>query len=89
MDLGPTLKERLVLQEQRKEQSPSQDPDWLDFDKVADKFDKIDHLIDLHGHIVGMGLSPDHRFVSRFRLLWIHAHMETFQVPLREQQILA
>ncbi|ENN77344.1 F-box/WD repeat-containing protein 5 isoform X2 [Dendroctonus ponderosae] len=67
MDLGPTLKERLVLQEQRKEQlrsaSPSQDPDWLDFDKVADKFDKIDHLIDLHGHIVGMGLSPDHRYL--------------------------
>ncbi|XP_066142141.1 F-box/WD repeat-containing protein 5 [Euwallacea fornicatus] len=67
MDPGPTLKERLILQEQRKEQlrssSPSQDPDWLDFDKVADKFDKVDHLIDLHGHIVGMGLSPDHRYL--------------------------
>ncbi|XP_050306977.1 F-box/WD repeat-containing protein 5 [Anthonomus grandis grandis] len=67
MDLGPSLKERLILQEQRKEQkrsaSPSQDPDWLDFDKVADKFDKVDHLIDLHGHIVGMGLSPDHRYL--------------------------
>ena len=53
------------MQEQRKEQmrsaSPPSDPDWLDFDKVADKFDKVDHLIDLHGHIVGMGLSPDHR----------------------------
>ncbi|KAL1491654.1 hypothetical protein ABEB36_012218 [Hypothenemus hampei] len=67
MDPGPTLKERLILQEQRKEQmrsaSPSKDPDWLDFEKVADKFDKIDHLIDLHGHIVGMGLSPDHRYL--------------------------
>ncbi|KZC13589.1 F-box/WD repeat-containing protein 5 [Dufourea novaeangliae] len=28
-----------------------------------DKFDKIDHVIDLHGHIVGMGLSPDHRYL--------------------------
>lgn len=67
MDPGPSLKERLILQEQRKEQmrsgSPSQDPDWLDFEKVADKFDKVDHLIDLHGHIVGMGLSPDHRYL--------------------------
>ncbi|CAG9767627.1 unnamed protein product [Ceutorhynchus assimilis] len=67
LDPGPSLKERLILHEQRKEQmrsaSPSQDPDWLDFEKVANKFDKIDHLIDLHGHIVGMGLSPDHRYL--------------------------
>ncbi|KAJ8934935.1 hypothetical protein NQ314_013094 [Rhamnusium bicolor] len=67
MDPGPTLKERLILFEQRKEQmrsgSPPPDPDWLDFEQVADKFNKVDHLIDLHGHIVGMGLSPDHRFL--------------------------
>lgn len=65
MDPGPSLKERLILFEQRKEQlrsgSPSQDADWEDYDKVADKFDKVDHLIDLHGHIVGMALSPDQR----------------------------
>lgn len=65
LDPGPSLRERLVLHEQRKEKlrstSPPLDPDWLDFDAVADKFDKIDHLIDLHGHIIGMGLSPDHR----------------------------
>lgn len=24
-------------------------------------FDALDHVIDVHGHIVGMGLSPDHR----------------------------
>ncbi|XP_056644691.1 F-box/WD repeat-containing protein 5 [Diorhabda carinulata] len=63
MELGPTLQERLILFEQRKEQSPPPDPDWLDFDKVADKFDQVDHLIDLHGHIVGMGLSPDQRYL--------------------------
>lgn len=39
------------------------EPNWLDYNAVADKFDKIDHLIDLHGHIIGMGLSPDHRFL--------------------------
>ncbi|CAH1113862.1 unnamed protein product, partial [Psylliodes chrysocephalus] len=63
MDPGPSLKERLILFEQRKEQSPPPDPDWLNFDQVADKFDKVDHLIDLHGHIVGMGLSPDQRYL--------------------------
>ncbi|CAG9839162.1 unnamed protein product [Diabrotica balteata] len=63
MELGLSLKERLILFEQRKEQSPPPDPDWLDFDQVADKFDKVDHLIDLHGHIVGMGLSPDQRYL--------------------------
>uniref|UniRef100_A0A6P7H3C8 F-box/WD repeat-containing protein 5 n=1 Tax=Diabrotica virgifera virgifera TaxID=50390 RepID=A0A6P7H3C8_DIAVI len=63
MELGLSLKERLILFAQRKEQSPPPDPDWLDFDQVADKFDKVDHLIDLHGHIVGMGLSPDQRYL--------------------------
>ncbi|KAG8141908.1 hypothetical protein E2320_006570 [Naja naja] len=26
-------------------------------------FDSLDHVIDIHGHIVGMGLSPDHRYL--------------------------
>nr|XP_015222130.1 PREDICTED: F-box/WD repeat-containing protein 5 [Lepisosteus oculatus] len=26
-------------------------------------FDSLDHLIDIHGHIIGMGLSPDHRYL--------------------------
>ncbi|XP_071447226.1 F-box/WD repeat-containing protein 5 isoform X2 [Hetaerina americana] len=42
---------------------PQQDPNWLDFDSVAHRFDTVDHLIDLHGHIIGMGLSPDHRYL--------------------------
>lgn len=37
------------------------DPDWLNYDSVSDRFDKVDKLIDLHGHIIGMALSPDHR----------------------------
>lgn len=39
------------------------DPDWLDYESVASRFDKVDKLIDLHGHIIGMGLSPDHRYL--------------------------
>ncbi len=27
-------------------------------------FDSLDHVIDIHGHIIGMGLSPDHRQVK-------------------------
>ncbi|KAJ3655731.1 hypothetical protein Zmor_014850 [Zophobas morio] len=67
LDPGPSLKERLILRERKKEllrqSSPPPDPNWLDFESVADRFDKIDHVIDLHGHIVGMGLSPDHRYL--------------------------
>lgn len=67
LDPGPSLKERIILQERKKEQqrssSPPPEPNWLDFDAVSDKFDKIDHLIDVHGHIIGMGLSPDHRYL--------------------------
>lgn len=65
LDPGPSLRERLAIQEKKKEllkDNPALEPNWLDFDAVADKFDKIDHLIDLHGHIIGMGLSPDHRY---------------------------
>lgn len=28
-------------------------------------FDSLDHVIDIHGHIIGMGLSPDHRSIKR------------------------
>ncbi|XP_044268682.1 F-box/WD repeat-containing protein 5 [Tribolium madens] len=67
LDPGPSLKERIILRERKRELlksgSPPPEPNWLDFDSVADKFDKVDHVIDLHGHIVGMGLSPDHRYL--------------------------
>lgn len=64
MDPGPSLRERIAQRERERERqnTPSME-DWLNYESVADKFDKIDHLIDLHGHIIGMGLSPDHRSV--------------------------
>lgn len=42
---------------------PRADPDWLNFDSVSSRFDGIDALIDLEGHIIGLGLSPDNRFL--------------------------
>uniref|UniRef100_A0A3P8Y7N0 F-box domain-containing protein n=1 Tax=Esox lucius TaxID=8010 RepID=A0A3P8Y7N0_ESOLU len=33
-------------------------------ERSADEFfDSLDHVIDIHGHIIGMGLSPDHRYL--------------------------
>ena len=61
LDPGPSLKERLERREREREGSPRPEPNWQDYDSVSDRFDKVDHLIDLHGHIIGMGLSPDHR----------------------------
>lgn len=65
MDPGPTLAERIAERQRQNAPGspPRPEPNWLDFDSVANKFDKVDHLIDLHGHIIGMGLSPDHRYL--------------------------
>ena len=71
LDPGPSLRERLAEREREKEREkqnaglPRPEPNWLVYEEVADKFDKVDHLIDLHGHIIGMGLSPDHRYVIK------------------------
>ena len=68
LDPGPSLQERLAQRHREREMQNNgsfrPEPNWLDYKSVADKFDKIDHLIDLHGHIIGMGLSPDHRSVN-------------------------
>lgn len=65
MNPGPSIRERLAERARERELEnsgiPQVEPNWLDYEEVADRFDKVDHLIDLHGHIIGMGLSPDHR----------------------------
>lgn len=66
IDPGLSIKERLAIKEREKElqeTEPRAEPDWLNYDAVAQKFDSVDKLIDLHGHIIGMGLSPDHRYL--------------------------
>ncbi|KAK6622573.1 hypothetical protein RUM43_008415 [Polyplax serrata] len=61
---GPSLAERVAERERKNAENQSRpESNWLDYESVADKFDKVDHLIDLHGHIIGMGLSPDHRYL--------------------------
>jgi hypothetical protein len=62
-------------------------------------FDALDHVIDVHGHIIGMGLSPDNRWAPVFWVgrpqvaLYLEAvHTERLplvQVPVREQPRLA
>ncbi|XP_022229345.2 F-box/WD repeat-containing protein 5 [Drosophila obscura] len=66
LDPGPSLKERIAAKraaEQQQQQEPRNDPDWWDYDSVKDRFDQVDKVIDLHGHIIGMALSPDHRYL--------------------------
>lgn len=71
LDPGPSLRERIAERRRKRERDRNNlgnpdhqpDPDWLNYQAVADRFDTVDHVIDLHGHIIGMGLSPDHRCV--------------------------
>ncbi|KAH7980755.1 hypothetical protein HPB49_018975 [Dermacentor silvarum] len=50
----PSLLQRIARQQEARHEPP---------DPVEQTFDAVDHLVDLHGHIIGMGLSPDHRFL--------------------------
>uniref|UniRef100_A0A8D9BL72 F-box/WD repeat-containing protein 5 n=1 Tax=Cacopsylla melanoneura TaxID=428564 RepID=A0A8D9BL72_9HEMI len=68
LDPGLSLVERIAVREQARARYMSghraqPEPDWLNYAAVADRFDSVDHIIDLHGHIIGMCLSPDHRYL--------------------------
>ncbi|KYQ55678.1 F-box/WD repeat-containing protein 5 [Trachymyrmex zeteki] len=64
-------------------------PRRLDPGPSLHKFDKIDHLIDLHGHIIGMGLSPDHRYLYVNSRPWPKGYVITnpLQPPPIAQEI--
>ncbi|KAK0092614.1 hypothetical protein PV326_001024 [Microctonus aethiopoides] len=93
LDPGPSLRERLTAhreRERKRQNSGSRpEPNWLDYDAVAEKFDKVDHLIDLHGHIIGMGLSPDHRYLYVNTRPWPRGYVITnpLQPPPIAQEI--
>ncbi|XP_015118789.1 F-box/WD repeat-containing protein 5 [Diachasma alloeum] len=93
LDPGPSLRERLAERERERERQNSgssrPEPNWLDYDSVAEKFDKVDHLIDLHGHIIGMGLSPDHRYLYVNTRPWPRGYVITnpLQPPPIAQEI--
>ncbi|XP_053958000.1 F-box/WD repeat-containing protein 5 isoform X1 [Anastrepha ludens] len=64
LDPGPSLKERIAAKKAaERENQLRADPDWWDYESVAHLFDNVDKVIDLHGHIIGMALSPDHRYL--------------------------
>lgn len=66
LDPGPSLRERIEAKKRAKQEQinhPRVEPDWWNYEAVADRFDKVDKIIDLHGHIIGMALSPDHRYL--------------------------
>uniref|UniRef100_A0A0A9ZH48 F-box/WD repeat-containing protein 5 n=1 Tax=Lygus hesperus TaxID=30085 RepID=A0A0A9ZH48_LYGHE len=61
---GPSLRQRLAWRGRGRSNCRSTpEIDWLNFSSVANKFDNVDQVMDLHGHIIGMGLSPDHRYL--------------------------
>ncbi|GAB6021956.1 hypothetical protein CHUAL_006117 [Chamberlinius hualienensis] len=63
-NINMNLKEKLA---ERKEQELVNNsrpvPSWLDELSIMKLFDSIDCRIDLSGHIIGMALSPDHRYL--------------------------
>uniref|UniRef100_A0A2M4BEX7 Putative wd40 domain protein n=1 Tax=Anopheles marajoara TaxID=58244 RepID=A0A2M4BEX7_9DIPT len=61
--MGELSREEMRLQYILQNESPPVEPNWANYEAVADRFDRVDKLIDLHGHIIGMGLSPDHRYL--------------------------
>ncbi|KAG5328475.1 FBXW5 protein, partial [Acromyrmex charruanus] len=89
LDPGPSLRERIAQKRERERQNTPSVEDWLNYESVADKFDKIDHLIDLHGHIIGMGLSPDHRYLYVNSRPWPKGYVITnpLQPPPIAQEI--
>ena len=38
--------------------------DWHDYKAVSHKFDCLDYLIEMHGRIMGISLSPCHRYYN-------------------------
>lgn len=60
LDPGPSLAERIAERKERAQRPPVAIED-INIDNLSKNFDSLDHLIELHGHIIGMKLSPDHR----------------------------
>lgn len=60
---GPSLKERLAKRRERLlgGSASYEEPNFVNYHSVVNKYDEVDHILDLHGHIIGMSLSPDNR----------------------------
>lgn len=65
LEPGPTIQERIALRERRRQLErliDSLSPEEARL-QIANRFDTIDELIELEGHIIGLCLSPDNRFL--------------------------
>ena len=71
IDPGPTLAERVGHRRELQLHPERFEHENVDADWVAQRCDIVDHIIELHGHIIGMALSPDHRLVSMFVILGV------------------
>lgn len=61
---GPPIQERLAArQRERERERDGEEVDWTNYESVKYMFDEPDKVIDLQGHIIGMALSPDHRYL--------------------------
>ncbi|XP_064458701.1 F-box/WD repeat-containing protein 5-like [Ornithodoros turicata] len=76
-----SLTQRLAEYQERQSRDPP--------DPMNQKFDTVDELIDLHGHIIGMGLSPDHRYLYINSRPWPQNYVieEPLQPPPIAQEI--
>ncbi|XP_076238441.1 F-box and WD repeat domain containing 5 isoform X2 [Calliopsis andreniformis] len=88
----PSLFERYTQREMEREmerEMPNPNINGRDYEAVDVNFDKVDHVIDLHGHIIGMGLSPDHRYLYVNTRPWPRGYVITspLQPPPIAQEI--
>ncbi|XP_077285899.1 F-box and WD repeat domain containing 5 [Arctopsyche grandis] len=64
---GPSIKERIAARKRElareRERQEGDHPNWEDFEAVKDMFDVPDKVIDMRGHIIGMALSPDNKYL--------------------------
>lgn len=61
MDPGLPFRERIANLNREYQPSHENPNEAQNLNGEMAEYDVVDHLIDLHGHIIGMGLSPDHR----------------------------
>lgn len=64
MDPGLPFRERIANLNREHQPAHENPNDIPNLNAEGNDYDEVDHLIDLHGHIIGMGLSPDHRLGS-------------------------
>lgn len=62
MDPGLPFRERIANLNREYQPSHENPNEVQNVIAEGTEYDEVDHLIDLHGHIIGMALSPDHRY---------------------------